>query len=372
MLKFVKTRLFIVVLLFSFIDIFNVTPIIIMMYYTYNFFFKNNTAKIRINNKSTDVVVSSKSIRKNNNYISNAFNSVMILYFIIHLHMLDGYEEALINGHLFLSNKSMFFTSITFIIGLLFFKVITHLNEKNNIITHEYYYSVFTIIIYTYILYLSNSFYSFFFILELVSVTILYKLTLSKLWTSDLKNLYIESSSKENTRGYVNVIFFQYWVNFFSSVIIIFFIINLTYLFGSSDWFFINYLLTINDNSQYFTDMEYIHIITLLFGVSIFLKIGITPMHLFKIEIYKSIPFISIFFYTTVYFISYFIFVCIILSEYLYDLSKIVTVILWNYLILGSLYLLFLIFDVNFMKAFFAYSTIANSINFLAIILLVL
>ena len=44
----------------------------------------------------------------------------------------------------------------------------------------------------------------------------------------------------------------------------------------------------------------------LVFIISVFFKLGVTPFHLFKVEVYKGIPLLSIFFYTTYYFIVFF------------------------------------------------------------------
>ncbi len=85
---------------------------------------------------------------------------------------------------------------------------------------------------------------------------------------------------------------------------------------------------------MYFNNYFYFIFLFFIFLFSIFLKIGLSPLHLFKIEIYKGIPFLTILIF----------------------------------LILGCFYLIFLIFDINFLKVFFAYSTIINSIFFFFIV----
>lgn len=106
-----------------------------------------------------------------------------------------------------------------------------------------------------------------------------------------------------------------------------------------------------------------------MFFLCIFLKIGLTPSHLFKIEIYKGIPFISIFFYTTFYFLSYFIFVTLMIQTYLNSFKSYYYYFLIIFITLGLLYVLFLLFDISFTKAFFAYSTVVNSITFMALLI---
>lgn len=103
-----------------------------------------------------------------------------------------------------------------------------------------------------------------------------------------------------------------------------------------------------------------------------FLKIGFSPLHLFKIEVYKGIPFISIFFYTTIYFVSFFLYFSVILYNNLSFLINIYNIILILFILVGVVYALILLFDVNLTKSFFAYSTVVNAINFIIILYLIL
>jgi NADH:ubiquinone oxidoreductase subunit 2 (subunit N) len=99
--------------------------------------------------------------------------------------------------------------------------------------------------------------------------------------------------------------------------------------------------------------------------LSVFFKLGLTPFHLFKVEVYKGLPYLSIFFYTTYYFIVLFIFFIFLLSDYLYSYIALYYLFLIMLLIMGSFYIIFLMFDVNLLKAFFTYSTVINTVGFL-------
>ena len=96
-----------------------------------------------------------------------------------------------------------------------------------------------------------------------------------------------------------------------------------------------------------------IRLLISIFLISIFFKLGVTPLHLFKVEVYKGIPFLSIFFYTTYYFIIFFIFFIFFLLDFL-SLFVIQYYTFLVFLILvGILYVMVLLFDVNLLKAFF-------------------
>ena len=112
------------------------------------------------------------------------------------------------------------------------------------------------------------------------------------------------------------MVFFQYWVTFFSTIFIVYFYINIFYIYGTSDWFLIQFFNSIGFANSH-TDGIVIRFLIVVFIISIFFKLGVTPFHLFKVEVYKGIPYLSIFFYTTYYFIVFFVFFMYLMSDFL-------------------------------------------------------
>lgn len=163
--------------------------------------------------------------------------------------------------------------------------------------------------------------------------------------------------------------FFNIELHFLVQPFLFFFLINLIYWFGSSEFFFINFFESFFKERFFCVNNVYKYLLFFVFLFSFFLKIGFTPVQLFKIEIYKGLPIISIFFYTTFYFFVYFtyfsLFIFVHLSNFLnYFYFFIIFIIFF-----GGLYVLSLLFDLNFIKAFFAYSTLINSILFFSLLL---
>lgn len=134
---------------------------------------------------------------------------------------------------------SNIFINIVFIISIIcvvFLIVISFFNNKNSIRNIDFFFSITNLILFIYFFFLNNTFYTFFFNLEIISLIILYKFSVSKLFFSknvftDNKNLFKSSSFK----FFLNTLFFQYWVNFFSSIFLLFVILNLLYIYGSSE-----------------------------------------------------------------------------------------------------------------------------------------
>lgn len=163
------------------------------------------------------------------------------------------------------------------------------------------------------------------------------------------------------------MVFFQYWVTFFSTIFIIYFYIFNFLQYGTSDWFIIQYLNNFNLQNKSSINTTTITNYVFIFGV--FLKLGLAPFHLYKIEVYKGIPYITIFFYTMFYFTVLFIFFIFLIFDLLYVFLNSIYNLLFFVVFFGSVLIIINMFDVVFLKAFFAYSTIINSLGFLIIIM---
>jgi len=149
----------------------------------------------------------------------------------------------------------------------------------------------------------------------------------------------------------------------------LFILINIIYLFGSTDFFFLNFVEYSLNCRSFYLNNTYKTILFVILLFSIMLKIGFAPLQLFKIEVYKGIPFISIFFYTTFYFLVYFLFFSLLLLVYLYVFNNQFYYPLMIFIIVGGLFIISLFFDVIALKAFFAYSSLINSILFISLLL---
>jgi len=244
--------------------------------------------------------------------------------------------------------------------------------KNNNVINPEYVFALINIISLFPVLFLSNTIYSMFFSLELISCLVFYKFSVSNFWFKKNKRNFIEFNfnkfNKLLPKTYINTLFFQYWTAFFSSVLIIYFLISLISVTGTSELALINHLILINSKINYLDSLDfYFLFFILIFGI--FLKLGITPVHLYKIEVYKGIPLISLYLYTTLYFFIYFIY---FIYLFLINLSSII-IIIWLLILIftvsGILYIITLFFNNLFLKTFFAYSTILNGLNVLFVLI---
>jgi NADH:ubiquinone oxidoreductase subunit 2 (subunit N) len=335
------------------------------------FFIKNNFFYIRMNASNVDILKNSKVLKKFNSQLLLNYSVVMLILFFISIFFQKGVVDSFWWNHLYITNFNHNILLFVLFISVVIHLIVVNININNNVNNIDYYFSILNISIAIPLIFLSNSLYNFIFVLEMISILIFYKFSVSKFWYRNPNDAWNKRNLMDRlvSRFYLNVLFYQYWVNFFSSVLIILSILNIMYSFGSTEWVFLNLINKINNTIFYFNSIESNFVLWIVLFFGLFFKIGISPIHLFKIEIYKGIPFISIFFYTTFYFTAYFIFFSILMYQHINSFKSFFILPVTLFVILGIIYVISLLFDTNFTKAFFAYSTIANSLSFICLLL---
>jgi len=106
-----------------------------------------------------------------------------------------------------------------------------------------------------------------------------------------------------------------------------------------------------------------------LFILGFFLKSGLAPLHLFKIEIYRGLPFFTIFIYTFLYFLSFFLYFIYLVHWLMPHILFYNAYILEFFVAYGVLYLSMTLFSSRHTKTFLALSSILNSLVIFATII---
>ena len=355
---------------FFFYNIFVLLPFFLYFTSFWVFFIKNNFFSVRINPSSIDILKNSKFLKKIHfNFFLN-WALINIFYFFFFIFFLKFDLNIFWFNHLKINNFLYNIIFLLLLVSILFLNFIKFFKNSNLTFNIDYFFSIINLIIFILILFLSNTFYTFFFILETSSLLFLYKFSVSKYWFK--KNLYLDKNNtnlnKHLPKTYINMLFFQYWVNFFSSILLLFVLFNLIYMFGSSDWVMLNIINFFNYNIIYFNNYFYFFFLWLTFFIGLLFKLGFPPLHFFKIEVYKGLSLVSIFFYTTFYFLSFFMFFILFIFYFLFSFKIYWFFIFFIFFILSVFFLSFLLFDNFFFKNFFAYSSLVNILSFFCII----
>jgi NADH:ubiquinone oxidoreductase subunit 2 (subunit N) len=352
-------------LFYNFNNFYFLLPFIYFFFLIWFFFFKiNKTQKLK--NFKKDIYFNINILKKQHFKIFININFFVLINLFLLFFFLRGEVNSFWWNHLLIQNFNLYLIFILLLVNLALLFIIDSISFNKINYSNDYFFALLNLTVLLPIIFLSNNIFSFIFILELNTSIIFYKLVVSKLWYQSLdKN---KKLNKIKSKNYINLIFYQFWITFFSTIMIFFFYINTNFIFGTTDWALVNFITFVENNINYFNKKILLILLSLIFLFSLFFKVGVAPFHLFKIEIYKSIPYLSILFYTTYYIVAFLFFLLYLLSNLYLSLFFYIWFIFSLTLILGSIYIISLLFDVNFIKAFFAYSTIINTTNFIIII----
>jgi len=332
---------------------------------------------INVNNITTPEV-QSKDVKKPTNIeLSRNMRSILIgsvaLWFISanSVFTWNVSTSTIFYDSIYLSNNSISYLWIS--LSILLIITLSGLSLFNQNISFSMEYIIFVIMIITtsYLLLSSTNLFLTIFLLEFVALLIFGKLAVSRITIKKLPPKKINSfSNVQHSYGLFNSLFFQFWANFVSSVLLFFSLLNIHYMIGTSNFFIVNFLLLLMSSNLYLANI-FISIILIALLTGFFIKLGLSPYQFFKIETYKGIPVYIIIVYTTLYLIIY---VLIFSYIYVYQIPSLreftgsYTIFI---LFLSFAYLVTLLFDTKNFKAFLSYSTLITISN-LFIILFVL
>ena len=344
-----------------------VTPFILFFKLTLEFFFKVNTF-LNLKVFCKDKLRYSGDLKKNffQSYIN--INLVIIFFSLLNCFLLKGWSIEFFFGNLVINNFNINVIVLVYLITinlLVFFKNI-FLQKVNY--TNDYFFSVINLVIFIPFIFFTNNVYSFIFFLEFLSILVFYKLSTSK---SNSVDFFKKKKNFFFSKKYINMLFYQFWVTFFSTIFLFFFLNNVLLMLGTSNFFLVNYITLSSFFLNFFEKINLL-LVSIFFFLFFFIKMGVAPLHIFKIEIYESIPYISILFYTTFYISVFLIFLTYFISNLCSSLFFLSNIFLFFIVIFGFVYVIGLIFNIQFLKSFLAYSTVLNLLSFLSILVLVM
>ena len=351
---------------FSVLDILFLSPYCLGLFFLTYIYFQFNTVSLFTKGSTVDKrFVKTQISKKNYNIVFIKFILVLLGLVFLQVFTYHGFCSTFWCNHFFLNNflikYLLFFLKLT----LFVFFLIYCLMLNRVFFSIDYIYSIINILLISPLLFLSNNFFVFYFILEFIVCLTFFKFAVSRFWYksayTQYKSATIEKFADITPKMFINSLFFQYWVSFFSSIILLFFFINLEFYFNSTEWVFLNL-------ASSFIELPATFYLYFFFFISaFFLKLGVTPFHLYKVEVYKGLPYISIYIYTLIFFFIYFNFFLLLMLTHFFVFLNYFWISFIFIIILGAVYVTFMLFDINFLKSFFAYSTIINSLSFLLV-----
>ena len=348
--------------IFTFNDIYFLLPPIWSFCFIWFFFLSNNTILVNVTPRNNLKIntVKTRSVK-----IFIFLYKGVIFFLLFSLFCLFGKDTLCLNNHLNITNHIIKIIWLFTVLNYIFGGQLKNLIINNLKITNDYIFILLNTTLLLPYLFCCNTLFIFIYLLELISCLLFYKLISSKMWYGNYFTIGSEFK-KNNPFHFLNMVFFQYWVTFFSTIFFIYTLITITNFFGTVEWTMLN-VLEFYLKSYNFTNQNAFIIVLLFFAF--FCKLGIAPLQVFKVEVYNGLPLLSIFFYTVYYFLIFFTFFIFFLTRMVVAYTYISNLIIYLFLIIGIFYVISLLFDITQLKTFLTYSTVLNSIGFLILIL---
>lgn len=216
------------------------------------------------------------------------------------------------------------------------------------------------------LMFFTSNFFTMIFFIEILSTLITLLLV-----TSVFSSVYFYNNLSLNNASYfssstpfsfLQTLIFFFWVSLIGSLNLFVFLTLFYIKFLTFDWFLIEsifyYVVAVSDiKSLFFIALAWFNLI-----FCIFLKCGLVPFYFWKPIFFKGIPLHALFFY--IFFFYFFIFLFFLYFFLVYVNSLFYFNILINMIILlvGSVFLIFILCESYYIKAFLAMSSILNTL----------
>ncbi len=312
------------------------------------------------------------STKLNNNFYFMTNNEALFLFVIpfIYICLLNfcwlSTDLTLWFGHLVFSNFQLkIFYLILFVYYTLFYVVSSVTYVSSNEI-YDFYITKFNFLYWILLLFMSNSIFTFIFVIEVISTLVFLLITTSTFSTSffyksinfDTKNFF----QNVIPHTFLNSLFYFFWISLISSLNLFVFLILIYKNLVTLDWFLIEHVFYYITNISNLKNLFVVGICWFFIVFSVFLKCGIAPLFIWKPTFFKGLSFNALVFYITFFYFFLFLFLIIFLTNYLHSIFYYYFIVNLVFVAIGLLNLFFILCESFYIKTFFAISSILNSI----------
>jgi hypothetical protein len=342
--------------LFYIINFIYLILLVVILFYRINNILYNYKASLKY--KFLNWYVSGALI---SNIVFYMFSYVLLLILIIY-----GPISSLWYSHLIVDNLQF---KINLAVIFLFLLILYLLNLNIVYISTNIYDFLIVFInlfFWIYLLFYANNLFTIIFFFEILAVLIML-LSSSSLFYNNLYlkkiNFFNNLYTSNNLPFYqVASLIYFFWISFISSVNLFFYLLFFIYYFNTIDLFFLEFV--VNYLKIFFNLFDFITYFFIWFGFifCIFLKCGLVPFFIWKPNFFKGLSYIYLYIYITFYYFFLFIFLLLFFIYYFLELFNLFIYINLIILVIGLLMLVSLLFNLTYVKSFFAISSILNTL----------
>jgi hypothetical protein len=292
--------------------------------------------------------------------------STIVFFFVTVNFTWCSYPISAWFGNLFFAhfqNKISYFVIFFFYLIIIVYSTTFYFSSKQ---TYDFIIIIFNFFYWILFLFFTNNLFTFIFFIEILSTLIFVLLVNSTFSTTYFYNnldLSLNSYFSSNTpMFYLQTLMYFFWISLITSLNLFFFLILFYIKFLTFDMYLFEFVFYNLITLQSFKDLFSILLIWFNFLFCIFLKCGLVPFYFWKPMFFKGIPLHSLFFY--IFFFYFFLFLFIIyfiltLSTEIFFFFIFINIVT---LLIGFLMLLFILCEAYYLKAFFALSSIINTL----------
>ncbi len=303
-------------------------------------------------------------------YVNGNFLSKIIFFFFTNILLLSyiiyGPVATIWYSHLLVDSVCF---KMNFLTIFFFLFIVTLLNVNiiyiyNN--TYDFLLIIVNLFFWINLLFFSNNLFTIIFFFEILTITIMLLNSLSIFFY----NLSFKKINFfNNLFFFLNLPYYQissliyfFWISFIASVNLFIYLLFFIYYFNTIDLFFLEFVVNFLKNFFNLYDLFTYFFIWFGFLFCIFLKCGLVPFFIWKPNFFKGISYIYLYIYSTFYYFFLLIFLIFFFTFYFNELLNLFIYINLIILILGLFMILSLLFNLTYVKAFFALSSILNTL----------
>lgn len=269
-------------------------------------------------------------------------------------------------GHLVFTGfqyKITLFISVNFFLVLYIILSFCYFSSKE---IYDFFIVKFYFFYWMIFLFLSNSFFTTIFVIEVLSTLIFMLLITSTFSTTFFyKNIHFTKYNFFQNSipfNFFQSILFFFWMSLLSSLNLFIFLLFFYFKFTTFDWYLVEHLFFFFLQVSTFQEVYSLSLVWFVLLFCIFLKCGIVPLFLWKPTFFKGLSFTALYFYICFFYFFIFLFLIVFLNIYFYELFYYFYFITFSFVLIGIGVLLFIICETFFLKTFFAVSSIINSL----------
>jgi hypothetical protein len=269
-------------------------------------------------------------------------------------------------GHVVISSfqlKMALLVQATFATVTLLFATTSYFTSRE---VYDYFTTTISFLYWILLLFFSNSIFTSIFIIEVLSALIFLLLITSTFSSTffyrNLDFTFGHLFQQSTPYAYLQSILYFFWVSLISSLNLFLFCLLSYIKLLTFDWYLLEHVFTYFTSVSTLKELFTFALAWFVLVFCLFLKCGIAPLYIWKPTFFKGIPFYTIFFYITFFYFFLFLFIIHLLTSYFSEIFFFYSLLTLLFLSIGLLFLLVLVCESYYFKAFLAISSILNSL----------